>query len=115
MSYTQRDVELVFDIVRACYAVRSYISDIEQEVFGEDSLLQDAAMRQIAVIGEAASRLSPEFRTTHAEVPWRSIIAMRNALIHGYDRVNMARVWLVAQHDVPELIAHLEPLLPPEP
>ncbi|HEY7802351.1 MAG TPA: HepT-like ribonuclease domain-containing protein [Dehalococcoidia bacterium] len=38
-----------------------------------------------------------------------------NALIHGYDRVNMARVWLVAQHDVPELIAHLEPLLPPEP
>ena len=40
---------------------------------------------------------------------------MRNALIHGYDRVNMARVWLVAQHDVPELIAYLEPLLPPEP
>jgi len=66
----------------------------------------------LLLIGEAANRLSEAFRGNHLRVPWREIVAMRNRLIHEYDKINWRLVWKTAREDVPFLLAELQGLLP---
>jgi uncharacterized protein with HEPN domain len=70
-----------------------------------------ALERCVELIGEAASRLPENWRTSHAEIPWRQIIAMRNVMIHGYDVVVSDVLWDVATNDVPKLREALKLLL----
>ena len=65
-------------------------------------------VRCIEIIGEAATRLGPQFHTTYPQVPWRLIIGMRNALIHGYDGVDLPTLWETATRGVPELLTQIE-------
>lgn len=71
-------------------------------------------MRRILISGEAARKVSPEFKENHPEIPWSLIIGMRNRLIHEYFRNYHGKVWEVVEKDIPQLIALLEPLVPPE-
>ncbi len=82
--------------------------------FAQDLKGQDAVIRRIAVIGEAAKRLSEEFRTNHPEIPWRGMTGMRDVVIHSYNQVKLVEVWAVIQTDIPALIAQIEPLVPPD-
>lgn len=75
---------------------------------GKDSFmaaeeLQDAVIRNIEVIGEAAKRVSPESRSQLAELDWKRICGMRDVLIHDYIGVDLEEVWSVASTRVPEL------------
>ena len=70
-----------------------------------------ALERCVELIGEAASRLPENWRASHAEIPWRQIIAMRNVMIHGYDVVVSDVLWDVATNDVPKLREEIERLL----
>ncbi len=78
-------------------------------------MCNSAVMYQIGVIGEAASRLSDEFRASHPTVPWRKIVGMRNVLMHAYHRVDLSEVWRVTTQELPSLIVALDALLPPLP
>jgi uncharacterized protein with HEPN domain len=78
-------------------------SDVET-----DWVANAALIRQLEVIGEAATRLSDETRAQLPAVPWRAIIAMRNRLIHAYDIIDPDTVWRTAVEDIPVLIAELE-------
>ena len=69
----------------------------------------------LEIIGEAARRVSTEFRHAHPEIPWAKIIAHRNVLVHEYDEIRQERLWKTATIDVPLLITPLKELLPPEP
>ena len=68
----------------------------------------------IEIIGEAASKISRPVRDAHPEIPWQSIIGMRNRLVHEYFRIDLPTVWKIVQNDIPALIAQIEPLIPPE-
>lgn len=61
--------------------------------FLEDVKTRSAIERQFEVFGEAATRVSREFRDAHPEVPWRTIVGFRDTLIHGYDAVDPEKVW----------------------
>jgi uncharacterized protein with HEPN domain len=61
------------------------------------------------------SRLSPEFRTQHPETPWKSIVGMRHMLVHGYDQVNLDRVWTTITDALPGFIAAMQQLVVPPP
>ncbi len=70
-----------------------------------------ALVKCIEITGEAASKISPEMRTAHPEVPWIDIIGMRNRLIHVYFDIDVNRVWDTLMEDLPPLIARLQQIL----
>ncbi|MBW2307944.1 MAG: DUF86 domain-containing protein [Deltaproteobacteria bacterium] len=78
-------------------------------------MLRDAVERHLEIIGEAAGKVSKEFRGAHSGIPWQKIIAQRNVLIHEYGEIEHDLIWRVAAFHIPELIALLEPLIPPLP
>ncbi len=95
--------------------IQSYMQGLGEAEFRSNPMVQDAVLRQLMVIGEAAGRLTPEFRLQHPELPWTKITGMRNRLIHDYGHVDFGIVWDAVQHDLPVLITNLEPLVPPPP
>ncbi len=73
-----------------------------------DRMLALSIIKSIEIIGEAASTVTKDFRDKHSEIPWASIVAMRNRLIHVYFDIDLDRVWDTITDDLPPLIAALE-------
>jgi uncharacterized protein with HEPN domain len=88
------------------YACRS----TREEVDGSPPL-QHLLVRNLEILGEAASRVSPEFRAAHPQIPWRDMIDMRNRLIHAYFDVDIDIVWATVQRALPGLLTELKQLL----
>ncbi len=88
-----------------------YCTGLERDQFAQNQLIQDAVLRNIELIGEAAARIPSEVRLAHSEIAWREIVAMRNQLIHGYLGVDLDVVWDVVQVELPLLITQLEIVL----
>jgi uncharacterized protein with HEPN domain len=82
--------------------------------FEQSELHQNAVIRPLEIIGEAARRLSQQTRDAHPDIPWDQMIGMRNRLIHEYFRVNLTTVWETVRDDLPPSIALIEPLILPE-
>jgi uncharacterized protein with HEPN domain len=82
--------------------------------FGGGNLHQDAILRQLTIVGEAAKCVSVEFRIHHPGVHWRQVAGFRDVVVHDYSRVDLEEVWRIVQEDLPALITLLEPLVPPE-
>ena len=74
-------------------------------------MIQDAVIRQLEIIGEAATRVSPSLRLKHPEVPWPVVSGMRNKLIHDYFGVDIETVWFTTQNDLSTLKKHIQEIL----
>jgi len=74
-----------------------------------------AVERKLEILGEAARRISPAFRSKHPEIPWKEIVGLRNLISHDYDKVNYEEIYRIVRERVPELIERLVPLVPPPP
>ena len=85
-----------------------------REDLGTDRQLVLSVIMDIAILGEAATRISDAAREQSPEIPWDEIIGMRNRLIHAYFDINLDIVWRTLQEDLPGLISLIEPLVPPE-
>jgi uncharacterized protein with HEPN domain len=107
-----RDPQYLLDIIEAAKLAVRYVAEKTQEEFLHDTLCQDAVIRRLEIIGEAARRLSPAARTSLPELTWNAMIGMRNLLIHEYDDVDLSIVWDTVRIDLPALINALEPLVP---
>ncbi len=83
--------------------IESYTGDVSYEQFLSNSMIIDAVVRQLEIIGEASNNLSEDFRKNYAQVPFRDIIDMRNILIHGYAGVNDKIVWDTCKKNLPDL------------
>jgi len=89
-------------ILDAIGKIESYAA-VGHDVFMSDSHWQDAVIRQLEIIGEAAKNLSADLRSRHPDIPWRRIAGLRDVLIHDYMGVRLAAVWEVTQTDLPVL------------
>lgn len=108
----QRDDATLLDIAKAAQLVTEFIAGMTKQSFLDDIKTESSVLYQLAVIGEAVKRLSPELRAQHPDVPWQLIAGMRDHLIHGYDVVDWNEVWKTATKDAPDLLSKIEPLLP---
>lgn len=107
----KRDPRLYLDdILEAIAAIAEYTEGVNQEAFLRNRLLQDAVVRRIEIIGEAANQLPQETKDQAPGVPWADIVGMRHRVIHGYFGVRLDRVWEVVERDVPALKPMLEEL-----
>jgi uncharacterized protein with HEPN domain len=115
MRPEDRDAGYVWDMLDAARAVRDFTAGVALDEYRNDRKLQLAVERALEIVGEAARLLSPAFKAQHAQIPWQQIIAQRHVLAHDYGEISHDRIWLVATRRIPELIGHLEALLPPPP
>lgn len=109
-----RDSPHILDIAESARLVRYYIKGVTRDEFMNNIQLQDSVIRRLEIIGEAASRVSTQFRERYSAIPWGRMIGMRNRVIHGYGTVDLDIVWTTVQEKIPELLVLIEPLIPPK-
>lgn len=107
-----RDAGSLVDMLKAARKVVEYATGLDEASFLASSRDQDAILLQLTIVGEAAKRVSEEFRTSYPEVPWRRVAGFRDVVVHDYFKVDLEEVWRIVQGDVPTLIQLIEPLVP---
>lgn len=88
-----RDDATALDILTAARRALQFASGLTRQQLAGDLKTQSAVLHQLLVIGEAAKRLSDDFRRVHPKTPWKAIAGMRDRIIHGYDDVDLLEVW----------------------
>jgi uncharacterized protein with HEPN domain len=107
----KNDLVRLNDILECCRLIQSYISGIDKSEFLQSSIVQDAVIRRIEIIGEATKNISEEARQASPNTPRRSIAGMRDISIHQYSRLNIDRVWNTATVDIQVLVPEVERLI----
>lgn len=106
-----RDREYLLDIMESARIAVSHIGDKNIDVFVKDLQCQDAVIRRLEIVGEAARRISEEMRLAHSELPWSDMVKMRNFMIHEYDDIDPNIIYETAKTDLPKLIITIEKIL----
>ncbi len=98
----------VTDMIDFSQKVLSYTAGLDQTAFDANGLTYDATLRNLELIGEAATHIPEEVRKAHPEIPWRLIIATRNRLIHAYLGIDNDTIWSIIQDDLPVMLTALQ-------
>ncbi len=101
-------LEDMIDFAEKCL---SYTDGMDQRQFIGSGITYDATLRNLELIGEAATRVPAEIRAAHPDIPWRMIIATRNRLIHAYLGIDDDTIWSIIQDDLPALIPKLKKIV----
>lgn len=92
------------DMIEAAEKVIAYTDGLNQTAFVASGLNYDATVRNLELIGEAATHIPEMLRTDNAQIPWRQVIATRNRLIHGYLGIDNDILWSIIRDDTPTLL-----------
>ena len=98
------------DMIGFCERVQAFTHGFDQARFMGDAMRFDATVRNIELIGEAATHIPEQARMSIPTIPWRMIIATRNQLIHGYLGIDNDTLWSIIETDIPALLATLRDL-----
>lgn len=108
---SNRDRIRLQHMLDASQAAVSHLSNRRREDLDHDRLLLNGVVRELEILGEAASRISPIVREQFSFLPWKEMIGLRNRLIHAYFDVNNQAIWLVVKESLPPLILQLQKIL----
>ena len=95
------------DMISFAEKVMAYTSGLDQPAFVASGLVYDATLRNLELIGEAATHVPDAVRAAYPQVPWRLVVATRNRLIHGYLGIDNDTLWSIVMSDVPALLPAL--------
>jgi uncharacterized protein with HEPN domain len=88
-----------------------FAANRKREDLDTDRQLTHSLVHCVEIIGEAASKVSPEYRSSNSEIPWSRIVGMRNRLIHAYFDINLSILWRTIKEELPRLITALEQIV----
>ena len=111
----ERDQTYFEDMLSYSADAIAFLSAAERADLAADKLTRYALIRAVEIVGEAASKVSPDARAELADLPWRRIIGMRNTLIHGYRGMNLDLLVEVVRDHLPSLVSRLEQILGDDP
>lgn len=107
----RRLVDYLAHILEAIERIDRYTVELDEPAFLNNELVQDAVIRNLEIIGEASNNIEkhcPEFAAAHPELPLAFVYQMRNAVAHGYFKVDLEIVWKTIHSDLPELRARIQ-------
>ena len=108
----KKDAEVFLrHIIESVCRIQEFTIGISKEKFMKDIKLQDAVLRRIEIIGEAAKNIPLDFREKHANIPWNEMARTRDKLIHGYFGVDLELTWNIIKEDLPDLKEKIEKIL----
>lgn len=105
------DMVYLSHILESILVLKKLTSKVSKEKFENNTNMQDAAIRRIEIIGEAAKNISPGLKTRYPEINWKGVMGMRDVLIHAYFSVDVALVWDVIKKDIPKLENNIKHIL----
>ncbi len=109
---SKRDLILLLeDMLESALKIKRYTTNHDYESFINDEKTIDAVVRNIEIIGEAANRIDPDYRTVTAEIEWKRIRGFRNRIVHDYFGIDYEIVWTIVENDIEELIDQIEKLI----
>ena len=106
-----KDDRLYLIHISECIARIEIYTQGGKELFIRDTMRQDAVLRNLQTMAESTQRISASLKKAHPEVAWQRIAGFRNVLVHDYLGLNMARVWGIVGHGLPELKAQIRSIL----
>lgn len=87
-------------IFEAIQILEAYTEGVSSETFSQSIQLQDAVIRRLEIIGEAAKKIPDDFRAEYAIIPWRKMAALRDVLAHDYITLRLETIWQTVINDV---------------
>jgi uncharacterized protein with HEPN domain len=105
------DLVRIRHMLDAAREARSFIASKSREDLDANRMLALSVLKDIEIVGEAASKVSLQTRSATSEIPWQDIVGMRNRLIHGYFDIDLDVVWDTVSGDFPALIEKLESII----
>jgi uncharacterized protein with HEPN domain len=109
-----KDEAYLLDILMAARKAREFTKGLDRFGFEGNEMVQQATLRCLEIVGEAAGHVSEEFRSLHPEIPWHEMIAFRHRLAHDYFNIDIEMVWDIVVSDLPDLTEKIGPWIPPE-
>lgn len=109
---SKRNIRLyIEDIQGAISKIEKYSHGLSSSKFSQNSLVIDAVIRNLEVIGEAAKNIPAEFKNEYKDIPWSKIAGMRNIIVHEYFSVDLEILWQTVKSDIPLLKAKIKKLV----
>ncbi len=102
------DIVRLRHMIEAAEQAMQFVAGRGSTDLATDRMLQFALVRAIEIIGEAATKVSDEVRSAHANIPWKAIVGMRHRLVHAYFDVDANVLWVAATVEIPALLAQLQ-------
>lgn len=107
-------VILIRHILDAVVRIEQYTTKLTQADFENNFMVQDAVLRNLILVGEAAKNIPEEFKQKFTHIEWKKIVGMRNKVVHEYFIIDIETVWNVIQRDLPLLKHSFSALLKSE-
>ncbi|MBI4318994.1 MAG: DUF86 domain-containing protein [Chloroflexi bacterium] len=108
----KRDVRLYLDDILECVEkIQEYTKGINEEQFARNTLMQDAVLRRLEIIGEAVKHIPKQMRDRHPEIPWQDVAGTRDILIQKYFGVRLQNAWKIVQEDLDALKANVNKMI----
>lgn len=106
-----KETGLLLAIIKHCNKINEKINGLTREQFDRDEDIVQIICFNILQIGELAKNFEPEFIKKYNAVPWNKIKGMRDKVAHGYDKIDMDRVWNTALYDINPLLDYCQKII----
>lgn len=111
MSERNNTVVLLYDILESGQKIQNYTVGLTFETFSSSEMVVDAVIRNFEIIGEAANRLTDEFKAQHPQIDWYKIRGFRNRIVHDYAGIDIEIVWQIKEFFLQKMLQEIQALI----